>query len=53
MLFANHESPASLQFDDLVGLGVAIAVQRMRTLQQRRLQLQYNKWMVAQNPKPI
>lgn len=56
LLFASLEEPDNLEFDDLVGLGVAMAVQRMRTLQQRRLLLQYNKWLVAQNPvqnKPI
>jgi hypothetical protein len=50
VLFASLEEPENLEFDDLVGLGVAMAVQRMRTLQQRRLLLQYNKWIVAQNP---
>jgi hypothetical protein len=50
LLFANLEEPDNLEFDDLVGLGAAMAVQRTRTLQQRRLHLQYNKWMVAQNP---
>lgn len=49
-LFTSLDEPDDLEFDDLVGLGVTMAVQRMRTLQQRRLHLQYNKWMVAQNP---
>jgi hypothetical protein len=49
-LFANLEEPDSLEFDDLLGLGVAMAVQRMRTLQERRLHRQYNKWASAQNP---
>jgi len=31
--------------------GVSIAVQRMRTLQQRRLHLQYDEWLLAQNPE--
>ncbi|MFF4893443.1 DUF4238 domain-containing protein [Micromonospora chersina] len=51
VLFANLQDPDSLEFDDLLGLGVSMAVQRMRTLQQRRLHLQYNAWMVAQNPE--
>ncbi|SFH83887.1 Protein of unknown function [Cryobacterium levicorallinum] len=50
VLLANLEDPDQLEFDDLLGLGVSMAVQRMRTLQQRRVQLQYNKWLVAQNP---
>jgi hypothetical protein len=49
-LFANLEDPDSLEFDDLLGLGVSMAVQRMRTLQERRLRQQQDKWMVAQNP---
>ena len=49
LLFDKLENPDSLEFDDLVGLGVSMAVQRMRTLQQRRLQVQFNKWVVAQN----
>jgi Protein of unknown function (DUF4238) len=49
LLFDNLEDPDSLEFDDLVGLGVSMAVQRMRTFQQRRLQVQYSKWLVAQN----
>jgi len=53
LLFDNLEDPVSLEFDDLVGLGVSMAVQRMRTLQQRRLELQNNKWMVAQNPAEL
>lgn len=44
------KDPEMLEFDDLVGLGVSIAVQRMRTLQQRRLRLQNDAWLVAQNP---
>jgi hypothetical protein len=35
-----------LKFDDLIGLGVTIAVQRMR-----RLRLQHGAWLVAQNPE--
>jgi hypothetical protein len=48
-LFDNLEDPDSLEFDDLVGLGVSMAVQRMRTMQHRRLQVQHSKWLVAQN----
>jgi len=51
LLFDNLEDPDSLEFDDLVGLGVSMAVQRMRTLQQRRLQVQYSNWLTAQNSK--
>lgn len=50
-LFAELADPDSLAFDDLLGLGVSMAMQRMRTAQQRRLQRQYNRWMVAQNPE--
>ncbi len=47
----NHlEDPDELEFDDLIALGVTVAVQRMRTVQQRRLQAQLNAWLVAQNP---
>ena len=50
-LFANLEDPDVLEFDDLMALGVTIAVQRMRTLQERRLRQQHNHWLRAQNPK--
>jgi hypothetical protein len=50
LLFAGLEEPGSLEFDDLAGLAMAMAVQRMRTLQQRRLLLQHGKWMAAQDP---
>lgn len=50
ILFDQLEVPETLEFDDLVGLGVSMAVQRMRTAQQRRLRLQHNAWLVAQNP---
>jgi hypothetical protein len=50
-LFDALDEPETLEFDDLLGLGVAMAVQRMRTPQQRRIQLQQNAWMAAQNPK--
>ena len=50
-LFNELEDPHILDFDDLVGLCVSIAVQRMRTLQQRRLHLQYDEWLLAQNPE--
>lgn len=49
-LFNQLEDPDELEFDDLIALGVTMAVQRMRTLQQRRLQRQHNAWLVAQNP---
>jgi hypothetical protein len=45
------EDPDDLEFDDLIALGVTVAVQRMRTLQERRLQQQRNAWIVAQNPQ--
>ena len=51
VLFNQLEAPETLEFDDLVGLGVSMAVQRMRTMQQRRLRLQHNAWLVAQNPR--
>lgn len=44
-------NPDELTFDDLLGLSVTMAVQRMRTLQQRRLRRQQNAWLVAQNPR--
>lgn len=50
-LFERLEDPEELEFDDLIGLGVTIAVQRMRTAQQRRLRLQHDAWLVAQNPE--
>ncbi|HWL44469.1 MAG TPA: DUF4238 domain-containing protein [Ilumatobacter sp.] len=50
VLFDELDDPDGLEFDDLIGLGVTMAVQRTRTVQQRRIQLQYNAWMVAQNP---
>jgi len=50
-LFVDLEDPETLEFDDLLSLGITVAVQRMRTLQQRRVQLQYNAWMAAQNPR--
>ncbi|MDJ0408914.1 MULTISPECIES: DUF4238 domain-containing protein [Nocardiaceae] len=50
-LFENLQDPDELEFDDLIGLGVTVAVQRMRTAQQRRLRLQHDAWLVAQNPK--
>lgn len=50
-LFERLEDPEELEFDDLIGLGVTVAVQRMRTAQQRRLLLQQDAWLVAQNPE--
>jgi hypothetical protein len=49
-LFAALEDPDTLEFDDLMGLGLSMAVQRRRTVQQRRLMLQHRAWLVAQNP---
>ncbi len=50
VLLENLVDPETLEFDDLIGLGVSVATQRMRTLQQRRLRLQHNAWLTAQNP---
>lgn len=50
-LFNKLENPDELEFEDLIALGVSMAVQRMRTLQQRRLRQQHNAWLVAQNPR--
>lgn len=50
VLFDNLEDPEVLKFDDLIGLGVSVAIQRMRTAQQRRLRLQHNAWLSAQDP---
>jgi hypothetical protein len=50
-LLTGLSDPEELTFDDLLGLSVTMAVQRMRTLQQRRLRRQQNAWLVAQNPK--
>jgi hypothetical protein len=50
-LFDRLDDPEELEFDDLVGLGVTVAVQRMRTAQQRRLRLQHDAWLVAQDPE--
>jgi hypothetical protein len=50
-LFNRLEDPDELEFDDLIALGVTMAVQRMRTVQQRRLRQQHNAWLVAQNPR--
>jgi len=40
LLFDRLQDPEELGFDDLLGLGVSVAVQRMRTSQSRRLRLQ-------------
>lgn len=45
------EDPQLLEFDDLIALSATVAVQRMRTAQQRRLRLQHNEWLHAQHPK--
>lgn len=49
-LFNELEDPDGLEFDDLIALGVTMAVQRMRTAQERRLRQQHNAWLVAQYP---
>ena len=48
-LFDRLEDPDGLEFDDLLGLGVSMAMQRMRTAQERRLRLQHDAWLVAQD----
>jgi hypothetical protein len=50
-LFNQLEDPDELEFDDLIALGGTVAVQRMRTRQERRLQQQHHAWLVAQNPR--
>lgn len=50
-LFNSLSDPAILEFDDLVGLAVSMAVQRMRTAQQRRLRQQHNSWLAKQSPE--
>ena len=50
-LFADLEDPETLTFNDLLRMGISIAVQHMRTPQMRRIQLQQNAWMVAQTSK--
>lgn len=42
-------NPESLSFEDFMATGMLVAVQRMRTLQQRRLIEQNNAWLVAQD----
>lgn len=49
-LFNQLRDPDELEFDDLIALGVSLAMQRLRTVQQRRLRNQHNAWLVAQNP---
>ena len=51
LLFDGLKDPEILKFDDLIGLGVSVAIQRMRTAQQRRLRLQHSAWLAAQNPR--
>ena len=41
----------ALTFDDFLALGVTMAVQRMRTLQQRRLHHQRSEWYAAQTSR--
>lgn len=42
------EDPDELSFDDFMALGVMAALQRMRTLQARRLMHQYDMWLTVQ-----
>lgn len=50
-LFNTLSTADDLVFDDLLALGVTVAVQRMRTLQQRRLRQQQAAWLAAQNSR--
>jgi hypothetical protein len=50
-LFADLEDPETLDFDDLLSVGITMAMQRMRTLQQRRVQIQHSAWLAAQSPE--
>ena len=50
-LFADLEDPETLTFNDLLRMGISIALQHMRTPQMRRIQLQQNAWMIAQTSK--
>lgn len=43
------QRPDDLSFEDFMAIGVTVAVQRIRTLQQRRIQQQYSEWLTAQN----
>lgn len=52
-LFTRLENPDVLEFDDLIGLGVTLAIQGMRTVQQRRLQLHLYAWMAAQKSTQV
>ena len=51
VLLDELQDPDDLEFDDLIGLGISMAVQRMRTLQERRLMQQHNRWLVTQNSR--
>jgi hypothetical protein len=48
MLLAGLDDPNRLEYDDLLGLGVSMSIQRNRTTQQRRLHMQFNRWDIAQ-----
>lgn len=50
ILFDSLTDPEALEFDDLIGLGVSVALQRARTAQQRRLLQQQDAWLIAQDP---
>ncbi|NYG15957.1 hypothetical protein BJ956_000476 [Arthrobacter psychrochitiniphilus] len=47
-LLLNLSDPDVLTFDDFMAVGVVVAMQRMRTLQTRRLLMQYDSWYLAQ-----
>jgi hypothetical protein len=50
-LFNELRKAEDLTFNDLLALGVSVAVQRMRTRQQRRLRQQEAAWLAAQNDR--
>jgi hypothetical protein len=50
MLFNSLEDSNDIEFEDLLGLAVSVAVQRMRTPQQRRLRQQHAYWLSEQIP---
>lgn len=53
LLLDSLTNPDDLEFDDLIGLGISMAAQRMRTLQERRLMMQNSRWLAAQNPRDL
>ncbi len=50
-LFSTLTEPDSVEYEDFLALCVVMSMQRMRTLQERRLQQQYNLWLNSQNPE--